>query len=528
MVRKDCFELNKCLFRFCVYSQNWTLDELHSFFSSFGRISSLDASTEGRFCIGFVKFKRVEAAAKILDEFVVWWCQRFNIRVEAAESRLQPGWHPQLNDDCLRTIFDHLNLWDLVSVADVCPRFAQIAQERFAKMYKTVDFNDLVLKQVDAGTALTGKQIQSFFKHFGSLIAELNISYYDPSHLRLITPSEILLLMVTHCSGSLEVLKLRRTNFNIYGNGFLMTSHSQFARLKNLSMFHCVFNDVFMRSLANCTQLTKLKIVGKYYGEVPLNEFDFTLPALTTISLKNVKNVGYENLRQILQRHPQLNRITISECGVQPQILNDIIQHVPNVEKLSFIENGRYNWNGFETQLMLLARLSSLKKLNIDTSGLTPRFMLNQMVTANVRLDHLGVYDSVADSELAGAIGAMKTLRSLRFKNVSDLNKSHLLGMVELLPQLIKLDVRSSDCRLSAFELMNIIRKAPKLQEIDLKNEKIRLDDKMFKSLVQTVSTRGPPFPLKITSSRHSSIFSGLSENLLDTHKDKVVLIWHT
>lgn len=37
-----------------------------------------------------------------------------------------------LNDDCLLEVFNHLDLTDLVSTADVCRRFRQNAQDHFA------------------------------------------------------------------------------------------------------------------------------------------------------------------------------------------------------------------------------------------------------------------------------------------------------------------------------------------------------------------------------------------------------------
>lgn len=552
-LQSKSFAFVELKFQFLIfYSQEWTIDELNSFFSRFGGILSLSLShAPYPFDLdGLVQFRRAEAALVLYQEDLFF--KDHEVKVEAADSWHQPGWHeivslsfsfgndvdpnPRMNDDCLREIFNHLDVWNLVSVADVCSRFGQIAQERFAKNHKKVNFDDFVdekkyglaVKFKSGASGWNGPRIRNFFEHFGSSIVELEISYFHPMNFHHITPNEILMLIAAHCSGTLQVLKIYELTLE---NPFLMTSHTLFTYLKKLFLHFCKFKDDVWRALTNCRELTKLKIENEEHcAHTTLSEFDITLPTLTIVSLKNVNQA---TSRQILQRNPQLKRITIDNCGSDPQMLKDVVQYAPNVEELFFKRPVNIRSSGGQAELMSFAQLTSLKKLEVEFIGMSVGLLLNNMVNANVLLEHLGVFVhksgfEVISDEFIDGVCATKTLRSLRvtFSSAFDFNKSgffQMIQMIESLPELTKLSVRNVRRIFDANDLVEIIRKAPKLEEIDWRRSEMQFNEETFKSLVQAVLIRGPPFPLKITATT-----SWHRKEIVDVYKNSiVVLTWH-
>lgn len=507
---------------------------VEDFFKTFGDITSVRFVPNVDHTFGFVQFDRAEAAGVVLSRPAHKINGQF-VRVKAADSWHQPGWRgvtlplddeadevadvdpcPELNDDCLHEIFDYLNVWDLVSVADVCTRFEQVAQTNFSKKHKTFEFSDFVMEGTYADKKLPARHMRQFFKHFGSLIVDLSISYYEPVKLQRFTNFEILMAMVEHCGESLNVLRL----FNFIGRGRIVTIlRPLFGRLKKLYMDSCHVSDEFIRSLENCRQLTKLKIIEDAYDR-KFNGFNYTLPALTTLSLKRLEHIRRPDVIKILQHNPQLKRITISACtGLYGTTLDDIVQYVPLVEKVAFKQ---YSYYVRETKAhMGLAQLTSLKTLKLDDTVRSIGKLLNQMATVNVPLEHLTLRRSMVDDEFVNAIGGIKTLRSLYLIRANNLETKHLQDICELLPKLAKLCVTTCD-GLNANGLVKLMRKAKELEEIDLYKTGIVFTDELFKRLVQTVVTRR--IPLKITAMCESSMF-GVSQELLDAHKDNVVLV---
>lgn len=470
-----------------------TEDELKSFFSYFGDISSLRVDLKKRVKIGSVHFQRPETAAQVLKQLDLAF-KGYIVRVATADCWHQPGWlrtvsspfsfendvdpNPQLNDDCLRRIFDYLNMWDLVSVADVCPRFEQIAQERFAREHKKFNFDDFVFEKKTRGQLLTGRKIRNFLKHFGSSIVELDVSSFQLSDSQCTTNDFLRMVILSHCSETLKVLKIRNTLLD----SRIPTSDT----------------NSFMHALSNCKQLTKMKIDGKWKSFI--SNSNFTSPALTTISLENMGKLNHMGVSRILQRHPQLKQITIANCAIDPQIICAFVHYVPHLEKLSLVNNSV----PASSRLLLkfIAQLTSLKRLSIDniTQAWTTALLLAKMGTANVPLEHLNLNGCSASDELVRTIGTIKSICSLRFTNVYGLEKSHLVELVKLLPKLTKLDARCSPCRnLGATDLAELILRAPRLEEIDLECTKIVINDKTYRRLAQTARKQNPPFALKVT-----------------------------
>lgn len=114
-----------------------------------------------------------------------------------------------LNDDCLREVFEFLELPDLCIVADVCVRFRSIARDHFGgsshqplKLHKACRNGETYAKCL--------QRIAAFFRNFEPFITSIDVSdIWNDGKLTWRNNISIIELIVRYLSETLRELKLR-------------------------------------------------------------------------------------------------------------------------------------------------------------------------------------------------------------------------------------------------------------------------------------------------------------------------------
>lgn len=501
--------------------------KLESYFATIGKVHSVRFFPNPTFTYGFVQFEQPEHAAEMLNRSQHKIAGVY-VRVKEADSRHQPKIPyvdsascvandtpiPELNDDCLREIFDYLNVLDLVAVAEACPRFKAIAEARFSIEHKTFD-SELLIRAAGQ-TRVQLDHLEGFLKHFGSLIMDLKVSFFE---LSTFGNNVVLGLIAKYCRDTLIVLKL--VGFELKGP-IVQILRPLLTRLQKLYLLRCTFASAFVRALECCTALNKLKFADLTESN-ECRSLTFNMPELKTISFKEFSGFSKKQMKNFLENNPQLRKVSMSDCEkVSADILPIIAQHIPLVEKISFAHF--VDRNSFDRDAMHLSRMSALKKLNIKCNGSrSVHSIFSGMATAKVPLETLAVRNCRATKQLAASISDIKTLHTLELDGIEELETAHLHAICENLPELNTLIVDCYCCTdLNANGLLKIVRKAEKLREIKLPRMSFKLNDDTFKAIAAIIKKRTDPNPLKITVP--APMLSDVSMGLLNVYQPQLIL----
>lgn len=416
-----------------------------------------------------------------------------------------------LNDDCLREIFEYAKVLDLFSLTGVSSRFKRIAQERFAVKYK--EFRLARLSE-DAGKKqmiFRTEHLISFLMQFGPLIVSLEV---ERSSLPFLN-DYALELVLAHCTDTLRKL--------ILVNLELIREHCMLpflAQLQKLYLVGCFFNERFATLLRGYSALTKLKFDGTY--DLPL--MNYNLPALESISFIRIATLPKSYVNEFLEQNPQLRKVTIIECrDIDSDVFQEIASFVPQVEKISFSQFPRNHDLSFVINANHLKKLVKLKKLKIDCAGYSIHTVFSEMVSANILLEHLHMGHCPYSQELNDAISNMKTLKTLNMLSIEEFTSSDLLSICENLPELSRL---STDCCMDmrAETFIEVVRQTSKLQTIELMRTPLEIDVKSFETILELIKKRHDSRALEIVlpASGHTVTVPG---ELRRTNKSIVNLV---
>lgn len=516
---------------FYFFQRALNLKKIQSYFECIGEISLIRLHPNPTHTYGFVHFREPEHAAEVLSR-THHKIAGVYVRVKEAERRHKPKMPyatfdnaidtqttraipvPDLNDDCLREIFDYLNVLDLVSVAKVCPRFEAIAQARFSIKHKTFDFHELYRA---ARIELHQHHLEGFLERFGQFIVNLRVSYIE---IQTIDNDFVLELISKYCKGRLDILKLE--NFELKGR-ILKKMRSLFARLQKIYLRGCTFTSPFFRHLGFCNKLKKLKF-SDYSECSDCRLFTFNLPELETISFKNFDGFGLNQMVKFLEQNPQLKKVSIVNCeSIESSILPEIARRIPLVEKISFKESRDYSSPHFRKNAMHLKQLSSLKKLKIDCADNPVGSVFNEIANAKVPLDYLEIRHCSANRQLVNSISNMNTLKTLNLIQIDTMVASHLHEMCYNLPELTRLVVDKCP-DLNTDGLLKLVRKAKKLQEINLLRTTTEINDESFKTLLKIIEKRTESHPLKITVPFSNDSPKRLAKELVNRNRNKLIV----
>lgn len=314
-----------------------------------------------------------------------------------------------LNDHCLQQIFKRITIVDLSSVAEVCTRFKQNAEQIFSlcheKRFRCVSLT-LVKHQVFANFVhliksvyLNGSQTSRCLDYFNkySLIQSL--------HLR---------------SADIHVDKLKPL----------------ISKIKSLEIASCVFFGEQADLFSFCGELQFLK--------VKLSKFEQFLPCKIP-KLEKFEYDDYfysENLVSFIEANSQLSSI-----------------------KITTVNKSRTPTN-FIDHLLQFGNLKSLNVLKLPCFQFSVTPLIRSLRNNNISLEQLEFIDCRMDYESFQDIFQMKTIKILTITGIETLSHDQFVGLARELPALevIRMETQfKGDAKITIDSIDNFIQHSKNL-----------------------------------------------------------------
>lgn len=409
-----------------------------------------------------------------------------------------------LNDDCILEVFKHLDMVDWCSAADVSHRFRQNARRHFTLL----DFKDDVLC-IDADTIYLWTKtlikeryarailieneppnqklllVSKVLRNFEFLVRSVEIFIHMlrgpcPSEIQSTYEKHIFELISLHCTSSLVELTLYCCNISIRTENAL---RPLLLHLNKLSLRKCIYSRRFAQMLSIWSpEMRELLLIQDHHGNKTSYEMQVdvilrqSFPKLVLLSLEKINNVKNNDLEEFLKLNPQLKKIGLIGCkNLDSSYFKSLATYVPNIEGIQI--DGLSKVNG--TNLKYLSKFNCLHTLKLfhdykqsDRPVAPDTFMLsvlNEIHASNVRLQHLHVVclrEFTSTEQLVDTIVKFKTLKDVWLVGVPSLEISHILRICKELDELSDLQLNGLKFIMTATDLLEIIKCAPKLQSL--------------------------------------------------------------
>lgn len=396
-----------------------------------------------------------------------------------------------LNDDCLREVFEHLDPYDLGSIADVCHRFRHASTEdHFAhRKFVSLEFHS---RQISPQML---QRLPNLLRNFSRFIEYIMVDELGESH-------KFIKLLGRYCSETLKSYSIK----NLYSIE-IAVHLSMFRNIRKLKLYKVdPFDQLILEMLPFwCPELNELTLES--VGERPaLTGLRRNFPKLERFLLHSCFDVMDDEIEHFVQRNPQLTHVYITKCRcLTESSLQSIVKYAPQIEKLHF------NWeNSFfrtETNFQIRVNSSQLSKLKSLLMGPVKDAIpvLHHIVTRNIPIENLLLfrgYESDLDP-LIQTICHMKTLKSLSIRyELGVRNTTHIPRIGKHLPELTHLDLNFSGFLVNAENLLELIRVSNKLQVLCYEDRddiaEICTNVGTFMKMVKLIEKRPTKTPLKI------------------------------
>lgn len=222
-------------------------------------------------------------------------------------------------------------------------------------------------------------------------------------------------------------LFIRNEQFNV------QTLQPFFGRLEKIILQMGGFDGV--NTFADCKKLKEWtqEICYGFQGK----SLNFNFPELRSIDFSKVDQIDNEHLEPFLSKNPQLKRIKLTRCTIDPQILELISERVPNVEEIAFnFRRSLVKRSDMQKYSKCLLGMAHLKTLNLDCVGAAMGDTLTKMAAKKILLSRVGLFCCPWENKLNKAFSDLKDLKSLHLSNITGLS-DECLG--HLSPSLIGL-----------------------------------------------------------------------------------------
>lgn len=402
-----------------------------------------------------------------------------------------------LNDHVLREIFGYLNVLDMCSVANVSMNFKQNAQAVASTRYKSVRFG-INIRSKSAKCRLGGsggspEHLFSIMRNFGESLQDVSINLDESAHGH---SQEILELIGEHCDESMKEIWLR--NF-ILTDALIPKIRPLLAGLQNISLDRCLcqpgFNGSEMMSFCSDLKSLRFRHLKDLNGEYADLRFHARIPTLHSLHLEYCKGIRKGSVVKFLKANPQLKTLNINGCKkITSRIIPSIVQHIPRVEELVFIQN--VFTDDFYANTEHLMQLTALKRLAIGGgSAISPipiSSFISKLVAARCPLESLSLWNVASDVELISRTIELKTLKTLKLIHPSHISKSDIITIISNLPELTELWLFVEG--IEAPDLVEIIQCASKLHDLRMfhpaAGPPVTYDAHLYMRIVDAVAAR--------------------------------------
>lgn len=257
-----------------------------------------------------------------------------------------------LNDDCLREIFEYLELEDLCVVKDVCLRFKAISRAHVASK-KLFEFENILLWDYSHTYSMVNQtnevNTNEFLRRFGAFIESLTLMSHNGIRFTTISDqNRILESLNPHCVGTLNKLEL--WNFYIDAETALLVQ-PLLRGLRQLRLEKCSCFESFVKMLAEwAPELRKLEFdqIKRIYDkqEIRFVGVQLQFRSMEEISLKRVSNMCNDDIEELLKWNPQLKHIEIDCKYLHERIYDSVFKLVPQIESVRIrTKRNNFEWN---------------------------------------------------------------------------------------------------------------------------------------------------------------------------------------
>lgn len=431
-----------------------------------------------------------------------------------------------LNDDCLREVFERFSLDDLCAVADTCSRFKGIAQESFKTLkQKKLEFR----KGYPIPYEQQLKQFSKVLRNFGAWIEEIHSSEIESLQCR----NRFLELVSLYCSEKLTKLQLCFPYENMTEE-FVYRIRPSLRHLEKLQLSCYTFEQLFLEVLPVWSpNLRELQLYCDPYVKVIQGTLGLrqNYPKLERVTFIDVK---FDDIMEFLKWNPQLKEFSQSGTyhGTEPQtrglIFQCIASYTPNIVKLK-IGVSSMTKELDRKYIKCLSQLSALKSLHIFTLNYRSLyFPLSEIDFASVPLDDLKLDNWDLRGE-AIEITKLKKLKSLTLMSIKGLTVSHIIDICKQCTELSLLRLGTTlfgNDGLTSDNLLEIIQNGQELRTLQHRElarsrffdpvyATINMDVDLYKKIANMVQNRAHKLSLVIQTKNEPQI----PKQIVESHK---------
>lgn len=232
-----------------------------------------------------------------------------------------------LNDDCLREVFAHLDEEELVEMAETCKRFRSIAQSTFRQSkFKKMQLSEYCFD------GRKGMNVLRSLRNFGEYIESIDILFPDyrtSTHIPLF--KEFFVRVGRHCGRKLKLMLLRY--FHITDE----IVHNLRPAIHNLQSLVLNFQQrqstSLLDNLPSCSP--NLRELALFLPGIPILNHQRGLrqnfPQLQHVELWAAR---IDDMEAFLRFNPQLKKMTCDSDDRGNAIFRHLATHVPTIEHL--------------------------------------------------------------------------------------------------------------------------------------------------------------------------------------------------
>lgn len=291
-----------------------------------------------------------------------------------------------INNDCLRHIFEFLSVHELIKVAQSTSRFVFAAAEAFSRRYRKMRFEVMITEKLCCQwfrfgyLQLNGAMAVAGLQHFGARMSTLSANF---AAYRLIAPAQRYPIDVTilkKCQNSLQTLEIH----------FCIESHfdmieKPFEKVENLVVNGCKLGVKFAQLNKWFPNLVNLKLSDVKFVQ-PIQTLHFE--HLTTLHIVNDEDTKIQEhtIHQMLRLNRELKSLKL-RCDYRAELLLAIKHNLVALETLELWIPTDLFASYKDEQKISLATLKTLI-LHAKSEGVVVEHM--PFVLKNV--DHLRLY----------------------------------------------------------------------------------------------------------------------------------------
>lgn len=396
-----------------------------------------------------------------------------------------------MNDDCLYSILLHVSAMDLCWIGQTCVRLNAISKQLFKAKYKICIF--------DKTSAKTTVEAIQFFRHFGSLIVDLQIDMWS-------FDNAVMDAVMQYCTPTLKALKLsayevpdKQEKIAEIGKLFQNLQELRIEAVYIDGVDQYSDDDIFtpegnlINCFNNCQSLVNLQMLECFN----LNRviFESSFPSLH--HFETVVYCPYDNSDKLIEgfvlRHQNLKSFSLDSYNGEHYhghipALNAVAANCKNLEKLEFGFGSSSDSDNYGLFLRNLSKLPELREIKNFSTVDHASSLVKVLQNHRNKLEVLDLLHVESTAELIPALSQLSKLHFLRFNCCGG-----VLNDINPLGQLTELTALSIKCLwnpLLKFDLVKLVDRLVNLTRLKFNVHSFKIGNQIYLQLVHAVEKR--------------------------------------